>query len=456
MASLAHGPRELDRWIERQYRHAVAAMLPSLSPVDITKQRPGFGQTVHPKKGAIVASPVLASYDPDPDYFFHWFRDSAVVIDAVRLLLVDGSLPAAQALEYFRDFVQFSLSLFNLDGRCLVEAPAWRAGVAPDFEKFVRSDTDLGAVRGGLVSAEARVNADATLDISHWGRPQHDGPPLRLLAVLRWVRRIDLGSAELVLQAAALIRADIAFTRGRWRMPSVDIWEEENGHHYYTLRVAAAALEEAADWLDAQGSSSDRGEALLCRADAQEILRMLDGYWLADEGYYRSRALEGGRRSTKELDIAVIFAAIHGVGGGDAGHTVHDPRMQATLRRLESLFDEEYPINHARPATRGPAMGRYKGDVYYSGGAYYFSTLAAAEFCFRAAVMGHDSKNGIDSSFRARGDAYLETVRAFTPPSGDMSEQFDQKTGAQSSAKHLAWSYAAFISCVTARRDGNR
>ena len=455
MESPAQGASELDRWIERQYHHAVAAMLPSLSPVGITKKRPGFGQTVHPKNGSIVASPVLASYDPDPDYFFHWFRDSAVVIDAVRLLLVDGSLAAAQALEYFRDFVQFSLSLFNLDGRSLVEAPAWRAAVAPDFEKFVRSDTDLGAVHGGLVSAEARVNADATLDISSWGRPQHDGPPLRLLAVLRWVRGIDLGSAELAAQATALIRADIAFTRGRWRIPSVDIWEEEKGHHYYTLRVAAAALAEAADWLEAQGGS-DLAEAKVCRADAREILAVLDGYWLADEGYYRSRTLEGGLRSTKELDIAVIFAAIHGVGGGDTGHTVHDPRMHATLRRLESLFDEEYPINHARPGTRGPAMGRYKGDVYYSGGAYYFSTLAAAEFCFRASVTGHGSQKGIDSSFRARGDAYLETVRAFIPPSGDMSEQFDQKTGAQSSARHLAWSYAAFISCVTARRDGNR
>jgi glucoamylase len=52
----------------------------------------------------------------------------------------------------------------------------------------------------------------------------------------------------------------------------------------------------------------------------------------------------------------------------------------------------------------------------------------------------------------ARGDAFLETVRAFTPPSGDLSEQFDQRTGAQSSAQQLAWSYAAFISCTEARR----
>jgi glucoamylase len=96
-------------------------------------------------------------------------------------------------------------------------------------------------------------------------------------------------------------------------------------------------------------------------------------------------------------------------------------------------------------------MGRYEGDVYFSGGAYYFSTLGAAELCFRAAAA---APSGSREALKwcERGDAYLETVRAFTPPSGDLSEQFDQRTGEQTSAKHLAWSYAALISCVTARR----
>jgi glucoamylase len=280
---------------------------------------------------------------------------------------------------------------------------------------------------------------------------------------------------------ARLVRADIAFTRGRWRIPSFDIWEEEKGQHYYTLRVAAEALEEGAKWLESRGGRGGQGgtqddatgnleEARLCRADSQAILKILDGYWLEDAGYYRSRVLEGGAQTSKELDIAVIFAAIHGAAEAGAGargrvaahaathaapHSVHDPRMQSTLSRLEALFDAEYPLNRNRPAGRGPALGRYKGDVYYSGGAYYFSTLAAAEFCFRAAV-GTRSGSAEGRAFVERGDAYLETVRTYTPASGDMSEQFDQKTGAQTSARHLAWSYAAFISSVVARRDAYR
>jgi glucoamylase len=125
--------------------------------------------------------------------------------------------------------------------------------------------------------------------------------------------------------------------------------------------------------------------------------------------------------------------------------------MQASLARLEALFDAAYAINHARPAHRGPAMGRYAGDVYFSGGAYYFSTLGAAEFCYRAAAHGP-----APGDWFRRGDAFLETVRAHTPPSGDLSEQFDQRTGAQTSARHLAWSYAAFLTCAAARRRAAR
>jgi glucoamylase len=93
-------------------------------------------------------------------------------------------------------------------------------------------------------------------------------------------------------------------------------------------------------------------------------------------------------------------------------------------------------------------MGRYAGDIYYSGGAYYFSTLGAAELCYLAACR---MTPAAAQPWLQRGDAFLETVRAFTPPEGDLSEQFDQKTGAQSSARHLTWSYAAFISATAAR-----
>jgi glucoamylase len=443
---------ELDRWIERQYRHSAAAMMRSISAVGIVKRRPGFAQTVKPRKGSVVASPVPGAYDPEPDYFFHWYRDSAVVVDALRMLFEDASVECAE-LSHFADFVQFSLSLQGLDGRNL-SAPgagpdsgpaSWRDSIAPDFRQYVRTDEDLAAVHGESVAGETRVNPDGTLDLSKWPRPQYDGPSMRAITLLRW-RQTAQFDPDLNGLIDALLRADLEFTRRHWREACFDIWEEEKGLHYYTLRVAAAALEGGAGWFELQGESA---AALACRADAAEILRLLDGYWREDLQFYRSRTLEGNAPSLKELDIAVIFAALHAEGSGET-HSVRDPRMHATLAKLEALFDAEYAINRDREA-RAPAMGRYAGDVYYSGGAYYFSTLAAAEFCFRAALQAFGSP--ARKSLVERGNAFLETVRRFTPPSGDLSEQFDQQTGVQRSAQQLAWSYAAFISCVAARRQ---
>jgi len=65
---------DLDEWIAGQARIAAAAMLAAISATHLVKDRPGFGQRIVPRPGSVLASPVPAAYDPDPDYFFHWFR----------------------------------------------------------------------------------------------------------------------------------------------------------------------------------------------------------------------------------------------------------------------------------------------------------------------------------------------------------------------------------------------
>ena len=144
-----------ESWLETQLRHSARAMLASIAPLSIVKHRPGFGQTVRPIAGAIVASPVLGDWKPDPDYFFHWFRDSAVVIDALRLLHVDGRI-GAEALQHLRDFTRFSLALNRLDGRVVAAAPDRRGRVAPEFLQYLRTDDDLARVHGDAVAAETR------------------------------------------------------------------------------------------------------------------------------------------------------------------------------------------------------------------------------------------------------------------------------------------------------------
>ncbi|HEY6454833.1 MAG TPA: glycoside hydrolase family 15 protein [Steroidobacteraceae bacterium] len=415
----------LEEWVEAECHHCAHQLLRSISATDIIKQRPGFGVAVQAGVGSVVASPVLASYDPDPDYFFHWYRDASVVMDALRVLYERGTL-GDEALQLFAQFVHFSLAADQIDGRVLVAQPQWRERVQPEFVRYLRPDDELAAAHGERIRGETRLNADGTLDISQWSRPQHDGIATRALTLTRWLQLPTL-EPQVRDAASRLLKADLHYTRRHWLEPSYDIWEEDLGLHYYTLCTAAAALRDDP----------------VCEA----ICRELDGFWDQSAGHYRSRFLHSGAASPKQLDIAVILAAVHTDLPG-VRHSPGDPRMHATLDRLEELFADQYAINAQRPAGAGPAMGRYAGDVYYSGGAYYFSTLGAAELCYLAACRMAPAPA---RPWLQRGDAFLETVRAFTPPEGDLSEQFDQKTGTPSSARHLTWSYAAFISAAAAR-----
>ena len=82
----------LEEWIAAEARLAAVTMARAISATDLVMERPGFGQRIIPQPGSVLASPVIAHYDPDPDYFFHWFRDSAIVIDALRVALARSSI----------------------------------------------------------------------------------------------------------------------------------------------------------------------------------------------------------------------------------------------------------------------------------------------------------------------------------------------------------------------------
>src|SRR3546814_20455069 len=117
--------------------------------------------------------------------------------------------------------------------------------------------------------------------------------------------------------------------------------------------------------------------------------------------------------------------------------------MQATLTRLENLFDTDYAINRGRPEGRGPALGRYHGDVYYPGSAYYFSTLRAAEFCYSAEQPRIDAH-----ACGARADPCLEPVRASTLASRNFLEHFAPHARRQLHPRHLQGTTPQFIRCA--------
>jgi glucoamylase len=424
----------LEAWIERQAEISAAAMARAISATHLVFARPGFGQTVRPAVGSILASPET-ELGGGPDYFFHWIRDGAAVMEAMRILA--GGREGAAWIARFEDCVRFSLALGRICGEGFLRDGDFRARVAPEFLKFVRPDAEIAALGGERVLGDVRYGADGRLDFIKWSRPQHDGPALEALVAIRFSNDARSSGAAARAALEELIRRDLDYSAHHAGDPCYDIWEEELGRHYYPHLVQLAALEAGAAWCAAHG---DGARAEVCRAAAARLAPALDAFWSAEDGFYRSRMAPG----PKALDMSVILALLHAGRAGGA-HSVADPRAVATLNRIEAHFAATYPLNRERGIAF--ALGRYPGDRYFEGSAWYLCTFAAAELEYRRAALLRDR------AAAAHGDAILDAVRAHVPGSGALSEQFHPATGAQLSARNLTWSYAAFLTCWNARKS---
>jgi len=435
-----HEASGLEEWLDDELRFAAAAMLRSVSATGLVRRRPAFAQTITPKPGSVVASLVFGDYDPEPDYFFHWLRDSALVMDALRELMVAG-IVGEEGHARFADFIRFSLSLSHIDASKARPDPE---SVSPSHRQFLRPPADFDQAAGERLLAEARYNPDGTLDIIRWARPQHDGPALRALCLMRYWPLSPCNDSETRGHLQELIIQDLGFVARHWREASFDLWEEEAGGHYYTCLVNLGALVHGKTWLPA-------ADAALAEEASGPLTASLDAHWSDRIAAYRARSDSPDGIPGKDPDIAIVLGVLHADLPRGA-HCVADPKVLATLDLIESTFAASLAINRQAGVAEAPALGRFAGDVYYGGGAWYVATLGAAEFCFRLAdrtACAGDA--GAAEALIERGDAFFDTVRRFTPASGELSEQFDRETGAQTSARNLAWSYAAFITACRAR-----
>lgn len=431
---------DLAGWIAGQAQFAATAMERAISATHLTRRREPFGQVVSPAAGSVLASPEIADWDPAPDYFFHWIRDSAIVMRSVVGLMADARDEAERGRwrRHFEDFVAFSGGLSRLDGAQWLARFPYRQKTRRGYRRFLRGELEFRRLKGDRLLGEPRFNADGSLDFLRWSRPQYDGPALRALACLDFLAAGGPASEAL----SRLLRQDIDFTIRYADAPCIGPWEEagENAHHYHVALVQLGALAHGRAW------TADE----TARRKAEDRLRAgLDAHWRDEHGVYAA-IREAARESGDDLIDAAMLLAVLDADLPDGPHSARDPRVQATQAALEALFARELPINRDLPPGRAPALGRSRGDRYFGGGAWYPTTLAAAALCYRLAQAG----GGRRATHIERGDAFMTTVRALTPADGTLSEQVDRVTGLPTSARHLTWSYAAFIAAARLRAQG--
>jgi len=253
---LAPPNKDLESWIAAQTVRSVAAMELAISATHLVRHRAQFGQHIVPSPGSVLASVTFGDWNPEPDYCFHWVRDSAIVMRTVAELFETAATDADRQRwrMHFEDFVRFNLKLTSDKHR-----PAYDVGyvdkTSTDFRKYLRSEHELRSLRSDDVLGEPRFNPDGTLDVLQWARPQYDGPALRALACLRFIG----GGAQVTAELHELLGIDLAFTCRHAGRPCVGPWEEESARHYYVTLVQLGALVQGRQFAGGDTEVIERG-----------------------------------------------------------------------------------------------------------------------------------------------------------------------------------------------------
>lgn len=200
--------RNFEAWLSNQGQISLQKLMANISPKD-------------GEPGVVLASPSRR----DPDYYFHWVRDAALVMNIVVDQYEGASF--GERLEWWR----------RMD----------------DFVKFSRAN-QISPAPTGL--GEPKFHVDGRPYTGPWGRPQNDGPALRALVLTRYAKtllqanqwsyvRSKLYDAQ--IPARTVIKADLEYVAHGWREANFDLWEEVMGDHFYTRLAQLAALREGAE-----------------------------------------------------------------------------------------------------------------------------------------------------------------------------------------------------------------
>lgn len=417
---------DIDEWLETQVPIAKEKLLNNINPQGTVS-------------GVVVASPQT----DNPNYFRHWIRDAALVMNVV-LKMQQLSVNAHDKKVFNNLLMRYMfLSIDNQNGGNLGE---------PIFE-----------VTGNVFTGP-------------WGRPQNDGPALRAIVFMEWAQiLIKEGKIDFVKKylysgdwpARTVIKKDLEYVAAEWSHPCFDLWEEVKAKHFYTQMVQRKAL-----LLGSQLATDmkDYGAADWYLRQAHQIEFAMKRY--LPSAISRSNFLnyisasvdwtEGLNSKYSNLDISVVLGVLH--GEQDEFFSVQDQNVLNTYYQLISSFSQLYPINRTF-ASMAPAIGRYPEDIYaginFNGGnPWVLTTLAMAEFSYKTALakMNSDTDSALVSAQKwiDSGDAFIQRVQLHANPDGSLAEQIDRDSGYMSSARDLTWSYAAFITASWAREEAQR
>jgi glucoamylase len=370
-----------EKWIEEQVEISFEKILQNIGDVNWSPDL--IGKNV--SAGAVIASPSRSH----PDYFYQWIRDGAITLNSVTNFLSDIDAFQNKSLQLtIENYLNNSYHLQRIDN------PSGHY----DFKL-----RNLG---------EPKFEVDSTPFLQHWGRPQNDGPPLRVIAVENFMKNMRIFDAPLIQTDTfgsleevyrKIIKLDLEYICRYWNEKNFDLWEEIDSFHFFTSLTQLKALKIGLKLFSSFGDTdTDFGKML------EKEYNGLYNFIYRDAGfvnYNLNHIVETpsilDRRSG--LDAATLIGSLltHDDDDDVIPFDITDGLVLNSLSEMIKSMKYLYPINHERlNLNLGVALGRYPEDVYdgtgiTEGNPWFLTTLAASELMFKMINRLYDTKEDL-------------------------------------------------------------
>uniref|UniRef100_A0A060TJ22 glucan 1,4-alpha-glucosidase n=1 Tax=Blastobotrys adeninivorans TaxID=409370 RepID=A0A060TJ22_BLAAD len=471
---------EFLEWLYNQSSYSLGAIIDNIGGYGSVSEFHGAHWSEPPLvlPGAVVASPSKS----DPDYFYQWTRDAAMAIQALVTKFKDDGGTNKNISHIIDDYVRTSYII-------------------------QRTDNPSGSFKTLKGLGEPKFRVDGSPFLNEWGRPQRDGPALRALAimgymraqleVLQWGGYSDLES--LVTRYREVLVPDLDYVQQTWFQDGFDIWEEMYGQHYFTAIAQIKAMQQGARFARVVG---DFSRADLYEKTAREMIPSVRNMFVDQKNRIVANVPSNERSG---IDCSTLISAVHSSIGtsfssqfgvyDEEAFTIASPEMLNTIQALIQDMSSRFQINKDRikrakssSGLVGVAIGRYPGDVYdgygtSAGNPWFLCTATVANALYKLAehyeIQPQNSKLKVHELFAplvkekvgkeisrddpkyeqvvrgliAYGDSFMDVIREHQGHDGSMSEQFNRDTGYMQGARHLTWSYEAFWTATFQRNQ---
>lgn len=247
---------------------------------------------------------------------------------------------------------------------------AGESALQPTIDTYVAAQARLetvsnpsGDLTNGAGLGEPKFNLDETAFLGTWGRPQRDGPALRvtsLIAYANWLISKDQVTV-VVSDIWSIIANDLAYIGQYWNQTTFDLWEEVHGSSFFTAAVQYRALVEGEIFAGRINKSCSS-----CLSQSPQILCFLQGFWNGE--HILANINVNNDRAGK--DVNTLLASVHTFDPSahcdDITFQPCSPKALANHKVVTDSF-RVYAINKAIPRGVAVAVGRYPEDTYQGG-----------------------------------------------------------------------------------------